>query len=413
MTRGLHGRAATWAVRMLLIIATLAVSFTPLVGAGAAPTARPGGFAAMFQQQPGTVVNVELILDSSGSMDQDIGGGETRMEAAKRVLKDVIAAIPDREGINVGFRIYGHKGNNTEAGKAESCQASELTVPIAGVDKAKLNAQVDAAKPTGWTPLATSLERAAQDFKKPAANEVNAIVMVTDGLETCSPPARPCDVARAIHNGDVKATVHVVGFGLTEEEQGTIACIAENGGGLNLSAANANELSAALFTILEELNVVVTTGFLEIESIGGIFPKARIQGGTAATDANPNGQPVDITLTDQNKVELNVGAYDVSWTNPSGETTKIRVNIEADRTTWIRGSILKFPQGAGEVYVVKDQAGTVIWQDQFEQGDYVWVLPGIYTMDLLERVGDPILVMAQVQTLPGTVTQLEVYTAGS
>jgi len=363
------------------------------------------------QTQPAPVINVELILDSSGSMDQDVGGGETRMEAAKRVLKDVIAAIPDNPGVNVGFRLYGYKGNNTESGRTVSCASSDLLVPIKGVDKAKLNAQVDAAKPTGWTPLATSLERGAKDFKKPAAGEVNAIVMVTDGLETCG--GDPCAVATAIHNSDVKATVHVVGFGLSDEEKGTIACIAKNGGGLNLSASNASELSSALFTILEQLNVVVTTGFLEIESIGGLYPKARIQGGTGATDTNPQGKAVDITLTNSNKVELDVGIYDVSWTNPSGQQTKIKVNIEADRTTWVRGSILRFPQGAGEIYVVKDQAGVIIWQDQFEIGDYVWVLPGIYTMDLLERVGDPILISAQVQTLPGTVTELQVLTAGS
>ena len=53
----------------------------------------------------------------------------------------------------------------------------------------------------------------------------------------------------------------------------------------------------------------------------------------------------------------------------------------------------------------------MIWQAPFEEGDYVWVLPGIYTMDLVERVGDPVLIMAQVQTLPGSETQLEVFTA--
>ncbi|MEA2530217.1 MAG: Ca-activated chloride channel [Thermomicrobiales bacterium] len=375
----------------------------------------PGARTASAQdentQQSATAINVELILDSSGSMEQDVGGGETRMQAAKRVMKDVIAAIPEREGINVGFRIYGHKGNNTEAGRAESCQSSDLLVPIEGVDKEALNAQVDAAKSTGWTPLTLSLERGAQDFKPPTEGVVNAMVMVTDGLETCG--GDPCAAAKAIHEGNVKATIHVVGFGLTEEEQGTIACIAENGGGRNLSAANAAELSAALFTILEELQVVVTTGFLEIEAFGDIFPRARIQGGTQATDTNPQGEAVDITLTDSNKVELNVGAYDVSWMNPSGQETKIRVNIESDRTTWIRGSLLKFPQGAGEIYVVTDLAGVVIWQDQFEQGDFVWVLPGIYRMELLERVGDPVLIMAEVQTLPGTATQLEIFTAGS
>jgi len=405
----MNGYAARWTTRILLFLL-----LTTVLGVGSLASAVPARSAATpepSQDQSAAVVNIELILDASGSMAQDAGGGETRMEAAKRVLKDVIAAIPDKPGINVGFRLYGYKGNNTESGKAVSCQSSDLLVPIKGVDKTTLNAQVDAATATGWTPLATSLQRGAQDFHKPAANEVNAIVMVTDGLETCG--GDPCAVATAIHNADVKATVHVVGFGLSDEEKGTIACIAKNGGGLNLSAANATELSSALFTIFEQLNVVVTTGFLEIESIGGLFPKAHIQGGSGATDANPQGKKVDITLTDSNKVELNVGVYDVSWANPSGQLTKIRVNIEANRTTWVRGSILKFPQGAGEVYVVKDQAGTVIWQDQFEEGDAVWVLPGIYTMELLERVGDPILVSAEVQTLPGTVTKLEVLTAGS
>ncbi len=78
--------------------------------------------------------------------------------------------------------------------------------------------------------------------------------------------------------------------------------------------------------------------------------------------------------------------------------------------TWVRGSMIEFPQGAGEVYVVTDPAGVVIWQDQFELGDRVWVLPAIYRIELLERVGDPILVSAEVQTLPGTATALEVGT---
>jgi hypothetical protein len=41
----------------------------------------------------------------------------------------------------------------------------------------------------------------------------------------------------------------------------------------------------------------------------------------------------------------------------------------------------------------------------------VWVLPGIYTLDLQELVGDPILMSFTVQTLPGSATQVEVFTA--
>ena len=98
------------------------------------------------------VVNVELIVDVSGSMAQTLATGETRMEAAQRVLADVIAGIPEREGVNVGLRIYGHQGDNTEAGQAESCQSSELVAAIRPVDEARkrrFQDRIDDLQPVG------------------------------------------------------------------------------------------------------------------------------------------------------------------------------------------------------------------------------------------------------------------------
>lgn len=370
------------------------------------------GLAAQDDQQaPAAVINLELVFDSSGSMAQQLPSGETRIDAAKNVLNDVIDAIPEREGVNVGFRVYGHEGSNQEGDREESCRSTELVVPIDGVNKDALRGAVESYEPVGWTPLTLSLERAGGDFTPPAENERNAIVLVTDGLETCG--GDPCATAEALAQGDVDVTTYVVGFGLTQDEQATLQCIADAGGGLNLGAGSAEELNRALFTVLEELQVVVQTGILEIEAFGDVFPRATVTCRTGATDSNPDGEEQSVTLTDSNRVELNVGICDVSWVNPSGSETLIRANIQAGETTWIRGSLLKFPQGAGEIYTVTDQGGTVIWQDQFEQGSFVWVLPGIYRMELLERVGDPILISAEVQTLPGTVTQLEIFTAGS
>lgn len=368
-------------------------------------------FAQDQSDPPPRKVNVELVFDSSGSMAQEVSSGVTRIEAAKDVLNDVVDAIPESEGINVGFRVYGHKGSNQEADRAESCQSTELIVPVAGTDKELLRAAIESYQPVGWTPITLALQKAANDFEAPAEGEVNAIVLVTDGLETCGGNA--CEAAAALAEGDVNVTTYVVGFGLTQEEQGTLQCIADAGGGLNLSAANADELNNALFTVLEELQVVVQTGFLEIEEIGGVWPKATVDCREGATDSNPEGEITSYAMTDSNRIEINVGRCDVYWTNPSGQESRVTVAIQAGETTWIRGSILQFPQGAGEIYTVTDISGTLIWQDQFEHGDYVWVLPGIYRMELLERVGDPILISAEVQTLPGTVTTLEVFTAGS
>ena len=383
----------------------LLVLVAPLVGAIGILTARPATAQDPAQADTATV-NIELILDASGSMAQQIGNGETRMQAAKRVMNDVIDALPEREGVNVGFRVYGHEGNNTEAGKAESCASSELFVPIEGTNKPALREQVARFEPTGWTPIAESLTRAGADFTGRTGESItNAIVLVTDGEETCG--GDPCAVAASLAQADTAVTTHVVGFALNQTQAQQIACIAEEGGGLNLGAANAQELSAALFQVLEVLQVVVQNGFLEIEEIGGLFPRATITF-VATGDQNPRDP---ITLTDQNKIELAIGFYDVAWSNPGGGDITIRVNIEAGRTTWVRGSLLKFPQGAGEIYQVRDLAGIVIWLAPFEQGDTVWVLPGIYTMELVERVGDPVLIRAEVQTLPGSATQIEIFTA--
>jgi len=390
------------AVALALLLALVASGF----GLGA-----PAQAAA--QQEAGTQVNVELILDSSGSMADVTNTGEPRIDAAKRVLNDVIDAIPDdRPEVNVGFRVFGHLGNNTESGRAESCQSSDLTVPIEGVDKEALRAEVADYAPVGWTPIGLSLERAAADFPAASADVVNAAILVTDGLETCD--TDPCAIATALKESDAAVTVYVVGLGLDEEELRVTSCIAENTGGQIVGAQNAEELSAALFSFLEELQVVVTTGFLEIESIGGLYPLANVScAGQGATDSNPEGgETFTYTFTEEaNEVEVPVGICDVDWVNPSGQATEIRVNIEPDRTTFIRGSLIKFPNGAGEIYTLTGQDGTIIWQDQIEQGDYVWVLPGIYTCDLLELVGDPILISFTVQTLPGSATQVEVFTA--
>jgi hypothetical protein len=368
---------------------------------------------ARAQEPPETEVNVELVMDSSGSMADQTDTGEPRIDAAKRVLGQVIEAIPvDRPGLNVGFRVFGHQGDNSETGRPESCQSSELTVPIDGVNPDALREQVANYSPVGWTPIGLSLERALADFPPASETVSNSIILVTDGLETCD--ADPCALANTLKASPAAVTVYVVGLGLDEEELRITGCIAENSGGQIVGAQNANELSTALFTFLEELEVVVTTGFLEIESIGGYHPLAELTcAEQEATDSNPQaGEAFTFTFTeDINRVEAPVGVCDLSWANPSGEQTAIRVSIEPDRTTFVRGSLIKFPHGAGEVYELTAQDGTVIWRDQIEQGDRVWVLPGIYTCDLEELVGDPILISFTVQTLPGSATQVEIFTA--
>jgi hypothetical protein len=156
----------------------------------------------------------------------------------------------------------------------------------------------------------------------------------------------------------------------------------------------------------ERVRAQGTTGFLEIEAFDDLWPSAIAVCTGPVSDADPEGTPVIVSLVETNVAEAPVGDCEVSWTNPSGAETRIGVTVEADRVTWIRGSVIAFPQGAGETYRVTDEGGTRIWEAPFETGNRIWVLPGLYEVELSARTGDPILVWAELDTLPGTVTTI-------
>ena len=198
------------------------------------------------------------------------------MDAAKRILREVITGLPEREGVNVGLRVYGHKGDNTEGSKAISCRASELLVPVRGLDKAALIAQVEAMQPTGWTPIAYSLQQAAADFQPGGESITNAIVLVTDGEETCDPDVQQvCQAAAALHESNVAVITHVVPFALTEQEIAQVRCIAEEGGGQLFGADNAQQLGSALTSALAATGVTGTP--LPLTPVAAAPPLAEVR----------------------------------------------------------------------------------------------------------------------------------------
>ena len=285
-------------------------------------------------------------------------------------------------------------------------------MPVEGVNKDALRQQVANYAPVGWTPIGLSLERAGADFPAASDTVTNAIILVTDGLETCD--ADPCAIATALKQSEAgdhgvrrrsragrgRAADHELHR--REHRRPDRRCAERRralGGAVHLPRGARGRRHDR-----------VPRDRVDRRALSAGDPDLRRAGGDGPQPAGRRAVHLHLH-SDTNRVEAPVGVCDLAWTNPSGNETAIRVNIEADRTTFVRGSLLKFPQGAGEIYVLKAQDGTVIWQDQIEQGDWVWVLPGIYTCDLPELVGDPILMSFTVQTLPGSATQVEIFTA--
>lgn len=125
------------------------------------------------------VTEIELILDASGSMWNKLEDGRFRIDAAKQVLTEFISETPARPDLRIGLRIYGAKVHYSKPG---ACEDSELVAPIAPLDRPRLLAAVRDARAIGATPLARSLDLAAQDFREAGRKQV---IICTDGEESC------------------------------------------------------------------------------------------------------------------------------------------------------------------------------------------------------------------------------------
>jgi DNA-binding NarL/FixJ family response regulator len=168
----------------------------------------PGVDPETASPDPPPAPNTLLMLDSSGSMAGPAGGGETKIEAARDSLRRFTAGTP--ESFPLGFLVFGHRGSNQPSGKRESCRGVEVLVPLGRLDRARFsNRTLDRFQPTGFTPIAGALDRAARAFRG-HEGEDNRVILVTDGIETCG--RDPVKRARRLKRSGVRVTVDVVGF---------------------------------------------------------------------------------------------------------------------------------------------------------------------------------------------------------
>lgn len=180
---------------------------------------------------------LELVLDSSGSMKEPAEGGQSKIEAAKSALHNVVDGIPD--GDHVGMRVYGATVFSKD--DAGACTDSQQVVEIGPVDKSNLHREIDKYKPYGETPIAYSLKQAAKDL---GSEGKRSIVLVSDGEETCVPD--PCVIARDIAGQGIDLTIDVVGLDVSGKARSQLQCIADAGHGTYYDAQDAEDLEASL-----------------------------------------------------------------------------------------------------------------------------------------------------------------------
>ena len=187
----------------------------------------------------GKQVNVAILLDASGSMNEKVSGG-VKMDLAKQAIQQFAADLP--EGTNVSLRVFGHKEGKS---KKESCQSSETVYPLSSYDANSFQSALNKFGAEGWTPLAKGIRDARNDLAQHASDGVeNLVYVVSDGEETCG--GDPVKEAKELHTSDMKAVVNIIGFDVSNSEQRALKEVAKAGGGTYQSANSAKELEAQL-----------------------------------------------------------------------------------------------------------------------------------------------------------------------
>ncbi|MBU1120251.1 VWA domain-containing protein, partial [Candidatus Micrarchaeota archaeon] len=292
-------------------------------------------------------VDIMLVMDRSGSMDEDIDPGfgyRAKMDAAKDAAKAFVNLGYWDEGDQIGLVSYATPNVTLD---------SQL-MAMDDSNKANLNVTINSLNALGGTPTGYAVEAATTELNSVRANpEASKIeILLTDGYSNCCPdtytedyvpplfcclgcggtkcglnlpchdPCRPYLEDIAQEAKDEGITIYTIGFGMDEEDvdKDELEAVANITGGKYYFAATEEELNDIYDQIAELIQI-------EIKNIYVVIV------------------PAIATLADGSEIQLEEDLiYDVDSINP-GEpwTASYTLNIPCDSDLACDIDSIRFP----------------------------------------------------------------------
>lgn len=326
-------------------------------------------------------VNLALILDASGSMKAKLPGAKaTKLDIAKQVLAEFIPQIPNK--VMGSLWIYGHR--YPQKPKERSCQDIQRVYPLQPIDSDAYVNKIERIHAIGYTPIADSLRKAAKDLPS-GDHYVNAILLVSDGEETCG--GDPCALAKALKASDASVTIHVVGYDVDENTRKQLECIAQaSGGGYH----DANDAQGLLKALEEAMGATVSQTLLRVELVGPRGEKAS--GNIDLYQAGGEQHRKMGTFVAWKDNMISPGQYNLMIDSLPSILYQ-DLNIEKGSTTVVRiplGSLsVKTPKEQGSKFdLFDDRTGIPLGY----YNETVFVAPGSFRVAVNNSHGDPVLV---------------------
>lgn len=183
--------------------------------------------------------------------------GETRIQTAKNLLSKTVGDLEGIPNLEVGLRVYGHQSPVTQT--YQDCDDTKLEVPIASGNHQAIKNKVQTIQAKGTTPIARSLEAAADDF--PDNDGRNIIILITDGIEACDND--PCVAAKKLKDKGVNVTPFVIGLGLDLSYLEKFNCIG------SYSEAETKDAFAEVLENIVSRAVLNTTAQIDLNTVDG------------------------------------------------------------------------------------------------------------------------------------------------
>ena len=165
-----------------------------------------------------STTEILFVFDASNSMNA-FWDGNRKIEVATRLLSESLKELYGIPGLRLGLRVYGHQTKFIEG--QQDCDDTELVIPFAKGNNLLIGKALDRLQARGTTPIARSLQRAADDFSQPDSRKV--IILITDGIEACDED--PCAVSKMLQAQGIIVKPFIIGIGIEEAFKETFRCV--------------------------------------------------------------------------------------------------------------------------------------------------------------------------------------------
>jgi Ca-activated chloride channel family protein len=151
----------------------------------------------------------------------------------------MVDSLRQLDNVQLALRVYGHQSYVPP----QDCGDTRLEVPFSKNNAQKIIDFLPTITPKGTTPIAKSLEFAANDF--PDSHARNIIILITDGIEACD--GDPCAVSLALQEKGIILKPFVIGIGLDDMFKKTFECV-----GKYYNATNKEQFQEILGVVISE-----------------------------------------------------------------------------------------------------------------------------------------------------------------